>query len=104
MSTLLNPVDRTRGIKWLFVIHSTLMFSFATICAATYLCLLPIFYIDNREFYGGDGFPLGPLGYQHITFSTPISAVSRTMFLLNNWLVDGLLVGPVFGQYGYPNV
>ena len=95
MRTLLNPVDHTRGIRWLLVVHTAAMFSFATIYAAVYLDLLSIFFIDKRGFSSEDGLPPGPLGYQHFTFSRAISVVPRTMFLLNNWLVDGLLVRPV---------
>ena len=95
MGTLLNPVDRTRGIRWLLVVHTGAMFSFATIYAAVYLDLLSIFFIDNRGFSSDDGLPPGPLGYQHFTFSRAISVVPRAVFLLNNWLVDGLLVRPV---------
>ena len=52
-----------------------------------------ISFIDNREFPGvGDTIPPGPLGYQLFIYSKPITIVPNLMFLLNNWLADGLLV------------
>ena len=53
-------------------------------------------YIDNREFPGNDALPPGPLGYQYLIYSKAISIVPNLMFLLNNWLADGLLVSFAF--------
>ena len=54
-----------------------------------------ISYIDNREFPGNDALPPGPLGYQYLIYSKAITIVPNLMFLLNNWLADGLLVSSV---------
>lgn len=76
------------------------MFSFVTVFTATNLDIQSISYIDNREFPGMDGvgsvLPPGPLGYQFFIYSKSISIGRSLMFLLSNWLADGLLVSPVF--------
>lgn len=94
MGALLNSINRTTGgIKWPLVAHSTAMFSFVTIYTATTLHTLSITYIDNREFPGLAGaVPGGPFGYRFVVLSSPIGIVSQVMFLLNNWLADGLLL------------
>ena len=92
MNALLNPVNRTRGgIKWLLVAHTVAIFVFVTVFTAMNIDILSISYIDNREIRDVTE-PPGPLGYQYLTYSTPIGIVSTVMFLLNNLLVDGLLV------------
>ena len=91
IGTLLDPVNQTRGgIKWGLVAYTTVMFSFVTIYTATSLDIQSISYIDNRGSSGGDG--PGPLGYQTLIFPRAINIVPNAMFLLNNWLADGLLV------------
>ena len=96
MEALLNPANRRtkEETKWGLLAHTTAMFAFVTIATAINLHLLSICYIDNREFPGVDGvvFP-GPLGYQVFIYSRAISVVPSVLFLLNNWLADGLLVG-----------
>ena len=60
------------------------------------LAALPITYIFYREFPGvrGGEFP-GPWGYwANVLYFKPINAIPNTMFLLNNWLADGILVCP----------
>jgi len=54
-------------------------------------------FIDNREFPGvPDVLPAGPIGYQYFIYSRPLTIIPNLMFLLNNWLADGLLVGSIF--------
>ena len=73
------------------------MFSVVTVFTAMNLDLQSISYIDNREFPGVDQvFPPGPLGYQWFIYSKPLTVVTNLMFLLNNWLADGFLVGFLF--------
>ena len=91
--TLLDPVNRTKGIiKWGFVVHTLAMFSLLTIAVAAHLSRQSISYIDNREFAGIDVYPPGPFrGYQYSTNSVA-NVISRVAFPLNQWLVDGFLV------------
>ena len=92
MATLLNPADRTRGIKWGFVVHTALMFSIVTVYHADNLGLQSLSYVNNREYPGdNDGFP-GPFNYQYIIYNKPIAVTPPIMFILNYWLADGLLV------------
>ena len=94
MAALLSPVDRRRGgIKWVHVSYTVLMFSLATVYTATNLNVQSISFINNREFPGVEGvFPPGPLGYLWFN-SRMLCTVPNLMFLLNNWLADGLMVG-----------
>ena len=94
MGALFSPPNRRAGVKWGPVIYTTLMFAFATIFTAMNLDIQSISYIDNREYAGDDNksLPPGPLGYQYLIYSRAISVVPNLMFLLNNWLADGLLV------------
>ena len=94
MSTLLNPVRRSgRGIRWGLMGHTVAMFSLATIYTAVFFHLQSFSYIDNREFPGfPDGPPAGPFGYQFYISNEGIVIVYGTMFQLNQWLADGLLV------------
>lgn len=93
MGALLNPVNRTRGIKWALVAHTAAMFSFVTIYTAINLDIQSISYIDNREFPGVDSIPWpGPVGYQTLITSKAISVVPTIVFVLNTWLADGLLL------------
>lgn len=99
MSALLNPANRAGGsIKWLLVAHAAVMFSLVTVFTAMYLDLQPSSYVDNREFPGTASLPSGPLGYQHLIYSEAISLVPRVIFMLNNWLADGLLVSSAFSS------
>ena len=88
MNALFNPVNRTgRGINWGLVAHTAAMFSFVTIYTALNFQLQSISYINNREYPQE-----GPFGYQFFVESKPINVVPNIMFMLNNWLADGLLV------------
>ena len=96
MSALFNPVNRTlEGIRWGLVTYTVAMFSVVTILVAMNLNVQSLCYIDNRQFPGKDVVPPGPFGYQLFLYSNPLSIVPNFMFLLNNWLADGLLVGSV---------
>ena len=78
------------------MVHTMAMFSIVTIYTAVTLNIQSVSYVDNRGFPGVDGvLPPGPLGYQYLTHSKAIGVVPTVMFLLNNWLADGLLVSPV---------
>lgn len=93
MGALLDPVNRNReGIRWGLVAYTATSFSLVTIFTAMNLDVQSISYIDNRDFPGNDALPPGPLGYQTLIYSKAISVVPNLMFLLNNWLADGLLV------------
>ena len=95
MTALFNPVHR-RGerIKWGLVCYTATMFSLTTVFTTSILDLQSISYIDNREFPGVDTtLPPGPLGYQWFLYSDVLTIVPNLMFLLNNWMADGLLVG-----------
>ena len=98
MAALLDPVNRRRdGNKWGLVAYTTVMFTFVTVFTGMNLNVQSISFIDNREFPGVEGvLPPGPLGYQFFIYSKALSVVPNLMFLLNNWLADGLLVGPLF--------
>ena len=75
----------------MLVAHTIVIFLSVTVFTAINFEILSISYIDNREAHV-TAEPPGPLGYQFLTYSTPIGVVSTVMFLLNNLLVDGLLV------------
>ena len=94
MGALLNPVHRRRqGIKWGLVAYTTVMFAFVTVFTAMNDNVQSDSYIDNREFPGVDGvLPPGPLGYQALIYSKALTVIPNLMFLLNNWMADGLLV------------
>jgi hypothetical protein len=95
MSALLYPVNHKKGgIQWGHVAHTTTMFAFVTIGTALSLDLQSISYIDDRNFDGG--IAPGPLGYQLLISSDAINIVPNLMFILNQWLADGLLVSSVF--------
>ena len=98
MIALFNPYHhRGEGIKWGLVTYTTVMFSFVTVCCGMKFEILLISFVDNREFPGVAGvFPPGPIGYQWLIYSKPLTIVPNLMFFLNNWLADGLLVGSPF--------
>ena len=94
MGALFNPINR-RGerTKWGLVSYTVLMFLVATGEAAMAFDFQSISYLDNREFSGIEGvMSPGPLGYQSFIFSDVPTTVANSMFLLNGWLTDGLLV------------
>ena len=94
MNALLGPTSRTRGgSKWGLVAHTVALFSIATISVATGLYVLSASYIDGREFPGARGLTPGPFGYELLPKFTAISIVSNSVVQVNQWLVDGLLVG-----------
>jgi hypothetical protein len=92
---LFNPANRRKkSVKWGLVSYTVAMFSFATVLTGMGLNIESVSRIDNRDFPGIDGmFPPGPIGYQLFTWSGVLLITPSTMFLLNYWLADGLLVG-----------
>ncbi|KAF9646468.1 hypothetical protein BDM02DRAFT_3012112 [Thelephora ganbajun] len=94
MSALFSSANRRReSVKWGLVGYTVVMFSFVTIFTAINLDVQSISYVDNREYPGVTNvLPPGPLGYQSFIYSQAISVVANLMFLLNNWLADGLLL------------
>ena len=96
MVVLLNPLNPIRkSIKWALVAHTMAMFSVLTTPVVIELLYFSIQYIDDRAFPGNDESPPGPFGYQFYLSSTAASTVFELMFPLNQWLADGLLVGPI---------
>ena len=105
MGAMLN---RTRGdIRWRLVALTAAMFSFTTITLATYLNTLSISYSNDPNFPGPPGAPgpqpgpngppgppPGPLGFQVFICNMPCSIIAYVMLPVNQWLADGLLVGP----------
>ena len=98
MHALLYPANSKKGgIQWGLVAHTTTMFVFVTIGTALSLDVQSISYINDRNFPGFDGGRApGPLGYQLLVSSEAINIVPNLMFILNQWLADGLLVSCVF--------
>ena len=94
MAALLNPVHRIgEGIKWGLVFHTVAMFSLATVYTTILLHGQSICSIDNRNFFDPNGvLSPGPMGYQSSIWSGPLGVTLTVVFLLNNWLADGLLV------------
>ena len=93
MTTLLDPVNRPReGIKWGLTVHTVAMFSFATIYFGMGLSIQSLCFVDNREFTMGGLYSSGPTGYKILLYREAISLVPNTLFLVNGWLADGLLV------------
>ena len=94
MGTLLNPVERTTGgIKWALVVHTTAMFSLVTVYSV--ITGIPSDYIENREYPGDAGFPPGPFGHGLSRYTDPVGLFTSSIFYLNQWLADGLLVGSI---------
>lgn len=95
MTVLLSPPNpMKRGTKWALVAHTVAMFTFYTISLGIFINDFSIQYINNREFPGNDEFPPGPLGYSYVLDTDATTMVYNLMFPLNQWLGDGLLVGP----------
>ena len=96
MGVLLSPVNPVRrGIRWSLAAHTVAMFLVLTVPVGIDLIHLSIIYINGREFPGNDQYPLGPLGYDDFIDVKAFVVVLNIMFPLNQWLADGLLVGPV---------
>ena len=60
-----------------------------------YLRELPNSYVDGRGFSGDDEYSPGPIGYSGFSGFKAIDTVQITMFPLNQWLSDGLLVSSI---------
>jgi len=101
MAALLNPVHRRgEGVKWWFVSYTVAMFSFVTVYTTVNLHIQSEAFIDNRKDYIHEGYTFvgsGPLQYQYDIRRTALGFIKNTMFNLNNWLADGLLVSSLFG-------
>jgi hypothetical protein len=95
MSALLYPVHHsTKGIKWGLVAHTVAMFLTLTIGFVINRNSFSSSFINGREFYGVEGYPSGPIGYQlFIDLNRgAVIDVASLMFPLNQLLADGLLV------------
>ena len=98
MVSLLSPLHR-RGepIKWGLVFFTVVMFSMATVLTGMDLNIQSISHIDNRNFPGVKGkFPPGPYGYLMSIYYKPINYIPTILFIVTNWLTDGLLVSSSF--------
>ena len=96
MAALLNRGSHIRrDVKWGLVAHTVAMFSFLTIPTAIYLRESSSFYVDNRNFPGDYDHPPGPVGYSGLSSFKAIDLVVYTMFPMNQWLSDGLLVSSI---------
>ena len=93
LGAIFSSTNRARaGTNWGLFTYCMATFSFVTIYTAMNLSLQSISYINNREFPGNDQAPPGSLGYQWLIHNSGLSIVPNFMFMLNNWLADGLLV------------
>ena len=95
ITALLNHAHRREeGIKWWPVFYTVAMFSFVTLYTAINLHIQSNSFIDHR---GGISSAPGswPLNYQVRIRETALGLAPNVMFNLNNWLADGLLVGPL---------
>jgi hypothetical protein len=96
MGVLFSPTNSIKKVmKWSLVVHTMAMFSFLTVHFGIYLYWVSVSCVNNREFPGNDEYPPGPYGYGDILSSKPLAAIYGAMFPLNQWLVDGLLVGRI---------
>ena len=97
MAALFDPAHhRGRGIRWGLISYTVIMFLAGTVVSGMGVNAHSNSYINNREFSGvGDALSPGPLGYQSFIFSDVPTTVSTSMFFLNGWFADGLLVNPV---------
>ena len=107
MAVLSNPVLRKgERIKWGLVSYTVVMFLVVTVQTAMGLDLNSIAYIDNRGFPGiGGELSPGPYGYKKFTVAGGLNVTSMVMFVLNDWLADGLMVSSLFdAAFTYPSV
>ena len=112
MAALLKPLHlRGDAVKWGLVFYTVVMFSFATVFAATNLTVQSNSYIDNRGFgviyQNGPRVPYlyGPFMYQSTNCPTVFRFIPGLMFLFNYWLADGFLVSSLFcGAFTHSDV
>ena len=96
MAVLLSPANPIGRItRWALVVHTVALFLFLTIPIGIGINYSFVERIDNREYPGDDEFPPGPNGYDDLLAFKATTVVSVAMFPLNQWLADGLLVGPI---------
>ena len=103
---MFNP-DHRRGerIKWGLAFYTVAMFSVVTVQTAMNLNITSIAYIDNRGFPGTSELPPGPYGYESFIAAGALNVIPNVMFVLNDWLADGLMVSPPFdATFAYPSV
>jgi len=100
MAALLNPVHRRgEGIRWWFVSYTVAMFLFVTVYTAMNLQIQSESFIDNRKDFiypHSTVVKSGPIEYQYVIRKSALGLIPNTMFNLNNWLADGLLVSSLF--------
>jgi hypothetical protein len=100
MGLLLDPACRAKGgTKWGLVAHTTAMFSLATVFIGMTLDIQSICDVDNRLFSGSEILPPGPLGCQILTYTKAIGIVPSVVWLVNQWLADGLLVSSMSSSF-----
>ena len=86
-----------RGVvKWGFLIHTVLIFSFTTVSCAIEGIGRSNAYTDNREYPGVDNvFSPGPIGYLDVISASTVGTIEYLANPLNQWLIDGLLVSAI---------
>ena len=98
IAALSNPSYRKgERIKWGLVFYTVAIFSVVTVQTAMNLDITSIAYIDNRNFPGIEGeLPPGPYGYEMFMAAEALNVIPNVMFLLNDWLADGIMVSSLF--------
>ena len=107
VAALLDPVYiRREAIKWGLVSYTMAMFTLVTIGTALQLNTQSISYIDNRQLLGAGGvLSPEPTTYQILVGSDATSVIQNVVFILSNWLADGLLVSSSFDSvFTCPNL
>ena len=85
-----------KSVKWGLAAHTAALFAFSTTRTIIDQYAISNEYVNNRDFFGGDQFPPGPLGYDFSHFSTgPFGNIYYALFPLNQWLADGLFVSSI---------
>ena len=107
MAALLSPAYRRgEGIKWGLMCYTATIFSLVTVLTGMNLNIRSISYIDNRNFPGAEGMiPPGPSGYQWFIAPSPLNITPNVMFVMCDWLADGLLVSSLFDAvFAWPGI
>ena len=97
MGATLDLANRTRGIKWGLVAHTVVMFSIVTTFTTIELNSQSFVYVDNRQLL--DAYSRLIAGHPIYLELTPDDLTPNILFVLNNWLADGLLVSLLFNQF-----
>ncbi|KAG7097043.1 hypothetical protein E1B28_004434 [Marasmius oreades] len=85
MLALLRPRNG-RKPSYLLALYTFVLFGLGTIFTALNGRLLQLSFIDNRAFEGG------PEAYWLSIYSTSMPLTANTVFIIANWLADGLLL------------